>query len=222
MTENKKIERKKRLIEMSHALDILFPNPQTELNYSNDWEFLVAVILSAQCTDKRVNEVTKSLFKKYPTHPSYIKASQTEFENDIKSCGFFRNKAKNILGSARMIKEDFEGKIPQTMEEIMLLPGVARKTANVVLSNLYGVQEGIAVDTHVRRFAIRFDLSDYKDPVRIEKDLMNVAPRSIWAKLNHQFVLYGREICPARKHECAEHPLTKIYPKAVGIWPKSH
>lgn len=213
--------RKKRLARMLSVLKKLYPDPRIALNYSNDWELLVAVVLSAQCTDNKVNEVTKSLFKKYPNISAYTKAGLGEFENDIKPTGFYRNKAKNILSAAKFVVEKFNGKLPRTMEEMVAIPGVARKSANVILSNAYGIVEGIAVDTHVRRFAIRFDLSDSKDPKIIEKDLMMICPKKDWMNLTYRFIDYGREICPARKHDCAKHPLTKIYPPAVENWPKA-
>ena len=224
LLENKKHskkDREKRAVKMIKILRKLYPDSKTELNYKTNWELLVAVILSAQCTDKRVNEVTKTLFKKYKTLNNYIKATQEEFEQDIRPTGFYRNKAKNILAAAQVVKNDFNGKLPKTIEEMLTIPGVARKTANVVLGNAYGIYEGIAVDTHVRRLALRFDLTDYKDPVRIEKDLMGIIPQKDWQYVNHQMVMYGRYMCPARKHDCLEHPLTKVYPEANTIWPKS-
>ncbi len=221
MIAQEKKERKLRVRKMKAVLQDLFPGTTIALNYSNNIELLFAVILSAQCTDRRVNEVTKNLFKKYKFLDDYLCVKQRDFQKDIYSCGFFRNKAKNILGAAKMLKEEFNGEIPRTMKELLLLPGVARKTANIVLSNAYGINEGVAVDTHVRRFSIRFNLSDYTDPVRIEKDLMEILPKSAWASFNHQLVLYGREICPARKHDCTGHRLTKIYPQSNDIWPAS-
>lgn len=219
--QDKKIERKRRVLKIIKILRKLYPSSKIELNYKTNWELLVAVILSAQCTDKRVNEVTKTLFKKYKTLNDYVKANQKEFEQDIKSTGFYRNKTKNILNAANVVKNDFNGKIPNTIEELLMIPGVARKTANVVLGSAYGIYEGIAVDTHVRRIAIRFNLTDYKDPIHIERDLMDIIPKKQWKYVNHQIVMYGRYICKARKHNCLEHPLTKIYPKANTIWPKS-
>lgn len=203
------------------VLKQLFPTVGMALNYSNNFELLVSVILSAQCTDKRVNEVTKSLFKKYRTLKDYVEADLLEFEKDIKSTGFYRNKAKNILATAKILNDEYGGKLPKTMEEMLELPGVARKTANVVLGNAYGVVVGIAVDTHVRRFVIRFDLSDYKDPIKIERDLMEIVPKKDWFLLTYYLIEYGREVCPARKHDCSNHPLTKIYPTAKDVWPKS-
>lgn len=206
---------------MNAVLARLYPEARIALLYTTPWELVVAVQLSAQCTDKRVNQITEKLFKKYRTLDDYVMAKPAEFEKDIFACGFFRNKTRNILAAARMLKEEFNGEVPKTMEELLLLPGVARKTANVVLSNLYQTASGIAVDTHVRRFAIRFDLSDFTDPIRIERDLMEILPKSQWWSFNHRLVHYGRDICPARPHACEEHPLTKLYPPAAARWPKA-
>ena len=227
MTKHKYTEkalRKTRQIrarKMNHVLDTLYPQASIALTYSNHLELLIAVILSAQCTDKRVNMITEVLFKKYPTLDHYVQANPKIFENDIHSCGFFRNKTKNILGAAKTIKERFAGEVPNTMRDLLLLPGVARKTANVVLSNAFGKTEGIAVDTHVRRFSIRFNLSDYKDPIKIEKDLLLLFSKKDWNTITYRFIEYGRNICPARKHECLLHPLTRIYPHAAMVWPKA-
>lgn len=222
MTKEKKQERRLRVAKMNRILTTLYPEPRIALNHSTTWELLVAVVLSAQCTDVRVNIVTKSLFKTYRTLEAYRDASQVEMEKAVHACGFFRNKAKNIRAAARMVLEQYNGVVPQTLEELIQIPGVGRKTANVILSNAFGTHVGIAVDTHVRRFAIRFDLTDYTDAVRIEKDLMSIMPQREWWGFNHRLVFYGREYCPARKHDCAEHPLSKIYPKACELWPKSH
>ncbi|MCH8048478.1 endonuclease III [Patescibacteria group bacterium] len=216
---DEKRELKKRSLRIVKKLKELFPHAKIVLKYRNNWELLVSVILSAQCTDKKVNEVTKKLFSKYKTLNDYIKVSQAEFEQDIKPTGFYRAKAKNILGAAKMLKEKFDGKVPKTMQEILMLPGVARKTANVVLGNAYGVVEGIAVDTHVMRFAQKLELTYYKDPVKIEKDLMNLIPKKDWFFLTYGLIEYGRHICVKRKHECKDHSLTKIYPRAGAIWP---
>lgn len=213
--------RKRRIKKLISELKKVFPEIHMALSYGNNWEMLVAVELSAQCTDKRVNEVTKTLFKKYKTLDDYVRADLKEFEQDIKPTGFYRNKAKNILAAAKMIKNDFGGEIPRTMEDILKVPGVARKTGNILLNRIYGVNEGIAVDTHIRRFAIRFDLTDNTDPKKIEKDLMEIVDKKDWFDGTHRLVTYGQEICPARKHDCSIHPLTKIYPKANDIWPKS-
>lgn len=221
MTPSRLRERKARIQKMERVLKKLYPDAKIALHFKNDWELLVAVELSAQCTDKMVNRVTEKLFKKYRTLNDYVRASPREFEKDIYATGFYRNKAKNILAAAKIVKERLGGKIPKTMEEMLTIPGVARKTANVVLSNAHGVAFGIAVDTHIKRFTTRFDLSDYRDPVRIERDLMQIVPKVEWNTFTYRLINYGREVCPARKHDCAQHPLTKIYPKAGGIWPKA-
>lgn len=212
-------ERKKRAAKIVKKLEELFPKTKIALKYGNNLELLVAVILSAQCTDKKVNEITPKLFKKYQTLNDYVNASQTKFEQDIRQCGFYRNKAKNILAAARAIKERHGGKVPKTMEEIDALPGVARKTANVVLGNAYGVVEGIAVDTHVMRLSQKLGLTDHSDPVKIEQDLMKLLPRKEWFDFTYRIIDYGRGVCAARKHDCKDHPLTKIYPKAATLWP---
>ncbi|MBU6141700.1 endonuclease III [Patescibacteria group bacterium] len=212
--------RKARMAKMLRVLKKLYPHPKMALHYRNNWELLVAVILSAQCTDKKVNEVTKALFKKYRTLDDYVKAKQPAFERDIHSTGFYRNKAKNILAAAKIVKKRFGGKLPKTMEEMLTIPGVARKTANVVLGNAYGIVEGVAVDTHVRRFALKFDLSDSGDPIQIERDLMELLPKKEWFLITYRLIGYGRDICPARPHPCVSHPLTKVYPPAARRWPK--
>jgi len=172
---------------------------------------LIAVILSAQCTDKKVNEVTEALFKKYRTLDDYVNADLAEFEHRIHSTGFYHNKAKNILGAARMLKEQFDSVIPKTMEEMLLLPGVARKTANVVLGNAYGVVEGIAVDTHVRRLARLWGLTDEMNPEKIERDLMEILPREEWFLFTYRVIEYGRNYCPARpRHDHMNCPVSKI------------
>ncbi|MEX0935158.1 MAG: endonuclease III [Candidatus Paceibacterota bacterium] len=215
-------DRAKRAKKMAKKLKELFPDRQgTALDHSTNWELVVAVVLSAQCTDKRVNKVTKKLFKKYTKLDNYIRADLKEFQEDIRSTGFYKTKGKNILAAAKRVKEEFGGKVPDTMKDLMTLPGVGRKTANVVLGNAFGKSKGIAVDTHVRRFAIRFDLSDYTYPKKIEKDLIELLPQKEWFDFGNNLIYYGREICPARPHECEDHPLTKIYPPAAEKWPKS-
>ena len=221
MTPYKKNVRTKRVQQMNSILQKLYPEAVIALHYTTDFECLVAVQLSAQCTDKRVNIVTQKLFKKYTSIAAYANAKQSEMEKDVFQCGFYKNKARNIIAAAKMVEDHFDGELPRTLAEMVTIPGVARKTANVVLSTLYGVTEGIAVDTHVRRFAIRFDLSDYTDPIHIERDLMEIMPKTLWWGFNHRLVNYGRDFCPAHKHECTEHPLTPTYPKANTIWPKA-
>ena len=221
MTEKKCREREARVRALNRILTELYPDPKIALRYGNTWELLVAVILSAQCTDVRVNQVTDLLFRKFRTVRAYACASQREMERAVYRCGFYRNKAKNIRNAAKRILDVYGGKVPETMAKLLTLPGVARKTANVVLSNAFGTHEGIAVDTHVRRFAIRFDLSDHRDPVRIERDLIGIMPRHEWWGFNHRLVMYGREVCPARKHDCRAHPLTRVYPQANDVWPRA-
>lgn len=220
MTPKQQAVRTVRARAISRELRKLFPNARIALQYRTPWELLVAVVLSAQCTDSMVNRVTKTLFAKYPSFRNYVRVKRSVFERDIRPTGFYRNKAKNILRTAAMIEKRFGGKIPRTMGELLTLPGVARKTANVVLGNAFGVVEGIAVDTHVRRFAIKFNLTDYRDPVRIEKDLMTIFPKSEWFRITYRLIEYGRKICPARRHECATHPLTKLYPPSRRRWPR--
>ena len=204
--------RKARMTKLLNKLKELYPDEkQTILKYSNDWELLVSVILSAQCTDVMVNKVTEKLFKKYPTLEDYVQADYDEFRMDIKSTGFFNAKAKNVLSAAKKIKEEFGGKIPQTMEEMITIPGVARKTANVVLGNAHGIVEGIAVDTHVKRFAKRFDLSDYDDPVKIERDLMQLLPKDEWFLFTYRVIAYGRTIGPAKGYDLTLDPLAEIF-----------
>lgn len=188
----------------------LFPDPKCALSYKKPFDLLVAVILSAQCTDKKVNEVTKELFKKYRTLDDYINAKPAEFERNIYSTGFYKNKAKNILAAARAIKNNFGRKIPKTVGDMVTIPGVGRKTANVVLGELYGTAEGIAVDTHVIRLSRLLGLTKNTDAKKIEQDLMSVVPKKDWVCFSHMLILYGREYCPARcKHiDC---PLHKFY-----------
>jgi len=189
-------------------------------SWSSDFQILVSTIMSARTRDETTIPVAEKLFKKYKTIDDYVKADPREFEKDIRQSGFFRSKTKSILGAAKKIKKDYKGKVPKTMEELLTLPGVARKTANIVLGNAYGVVEGIAVDTHVARLSKKFDLTDNKDPVKIERDLMEILPRADWGDFNHRLVLYGRHVCVRRRHSgCENHPLTKIYPKAAQNWP---
>jgi endonuclease III len=221
MTPRKLKERKERFARLDKALKKLFPNVRIELNYETPLGLLVAVQLSAQCTDKRVNLITAELFKKYKTLDDYVRAGESaqgvaEFEQMVRSCGYYRSKTKNILGAAKMIKEEFGGTIPKTIGELLRLPGVARKTATVVLSEAYGVVAGITVDTHVIRFVQRYDLSDYKDPVRIEKDLMQIVPQKEWNKITHRIIHYGRYLAPARAYDTTKDPLVTIYPKAAN------
>ena len=202
--------RKKKAARIVKELKKLLPHAKIVLNYSNNWELLVAVMLSAQCTDKKVNEVTRELFKKYRTLDDYVNADPVEFERDIKPTGFYRQKTKNVLSCARIIKEKFGGQVPRTMEELLTLPGVARKTANIVLGNAYGVVEGIAVDTHVKRLSRLLGLTGETDPDKIERDLMDILPKEEWFDFTYWLIDYGRKYCPARPHNHAACPLSKI------------
>jgi endonuclease-3 len=212
-------DRRERARLISEELKRLFPQAEIALNYGSHWELLVAVVLSAQCTDKKVNEVTSPLFKKYRTLEDYVTADQAEFEQDIKPTGFYRNKAKNILASAKLVKEKYDGRVPKDMQDLLSLPGVARKTANIIQGNAFGIVEGIAVDTHVRRLSIKLALTEQKDPDKIEKDLMQILPQEEWFNFSYRMIDYGRKICAARKHDCRDHPLTKLYPPAAERWP---
>lgn len=189
----------------------LFPDAGMMLTYGNEWELLVAVQLSAQCTDKKVNEITPALFKRFRTLNDYVTADPREFERMIFQSGFYKNKTKNILAAAKMLQEVFHGKLPKTMDEMLTLPGVARKTANVVLGNAHGVIEGIAVDTHVKRLSRVLGLSDETDPNKIEKDLMEIFPKKEWFHVTYLLIEYGRKYCPARKHDHTKCPLGHEY-----------
>jgi len=197
-------------------LEAEYPDATIALDYVNPLELLVATILSAQCTDARVNVVTKELFKKYRSVEDYANAGQEELELDIRSTGFFRNKAKNIRGAARQIIEQHDGKVPETMEELVELPGVARKTANIVLSAGFGIQEGIAVDTHVKRLSGRLGLTKHTDPVKIERDLMAIVPKLRWAEFSHLLIWHGRKVCDARKPRHDDCVLRDVCPSAEG------
>lgn len=208
------------MLKLDKALKKLYPHADIELNYSSPWELLVAVQLSAQCTDKMVNKITEKLFKKYKTLDDYVRAGKSqkgirEFEHMVKSSGFYRAKTKNILAAAKIVKEAHGGKVPKTMPELLKIPGVARKTATIVLSTVYGIVDGITVDTHVIRFVQRFDLSDYKDAVRIEKDLMHIVPKKEWPHITHRIIHYGRYLAPARAYDTTLDPLVNIYPPAA-------
>jgi endonuclease-3 len=191
-----------------------YPQAKIALKYSNPVELLVATILSAQCTDERVNRVTETLFKKYRSAGDYAKADLSELELDIKPTGFFRNKAKNIKQTSQILVESFNSQVPKTMEELMQLPGVARKTANIVLQNGYGIIEGIAVDTHVRRLSKRLGLTENEDPSKIEQDLMEIIPKNKWMRITDLLIFLGRTVCVAKKPKCEVCVLNKICPSA--------
>ncbi len=203
-------EKKQRVVRIIRVLKKIFPDVRMTLEYSNNWQLLVAVVLSAQCTDKRVNQVTEKLFKKYRSMKDYASAQQSDFEKDIYPTGFYRNKAKNILAAAKMIQKEYDGKIPQTMKDLLTIPGVGRKTANVILGNAFGKTEGIVVDTHVMRLSKKLGLTTALRPDSIERDLMNTVPRKDWIVFSHLLIHYGRAYCPAKKHHHSECPLTHI------------
>ena len=199
-----KEERKRRLSTILRRLNKDYPDVECALLHRSAWELLAATILSAQCTDKRVNEVTPGLFKKYPTIEDMAAAPPKEVEKEIQSTGFFRNKAKSLTGAARKIAADYSGCVPETMDELLGLPGVARKTANVVLGTWFGKASGVVVDTHVQRISRRLDLTQNDDPKKIEKDLMAVLPKKRWILFSHQIIHFGRSVCVARKPLCVE------------------
>lgn len=200
----------KRVAAILAGLDAAYPAASCELRHDNAFQLLISTILSAQCTDVRVNEVTKTLFAKYRTPKDFAYASPAELEQDVRPTGFFRNKTKSIIGASKAVVEKFGGQVPRTMEEILTLPGVARKTANVVLGTAYGISSGIVVDTHVIRIARRLGLSKHEDPKKIEQDLMRVIPREKWILFSHQIIWHGRRVCYARKPRCVECNLETI------------
>jgi endonuclease-3 len=212
-------ERTARVRVILEKLDEMYPNVTCALHHNNPWELLAATILSAQCTDKRVNEVTPGLFKKYPTPIDFAVARQEVLANDIRSTGFFNNKAKSLIGAAKMIVGEFGGKVPKTLEELIRVPGAARKTANVVLGTAYGLASGVVVDTHVQRVSRRLDLTKNTDPVKIEQDLMKIIPRDRWILFSHQIIHHGRALCMARKPKCPECKLNPVCyaPDKTGI-----
>ena len=205
-----KEDRKRRLRTILRRLNRDYPNVECALHHRSPWDLLVATILSAQCTDVRVNQVTPGLFAKYPTITDMASVRQEVLERDIRSTGFFRNKARSLIGSAQKISSEFAGKVPETMEEILTLPGVARKTANVVLGTWFGKATGVVVDTHVQRIARRLDLTKEKDPAKIERDLMETIPQRRWILFSHQIIHHGRQVCQARKPRCGECSLESL------------
>jgi len=213
--------RRARAKQIVAYLKKAYPEPKSELAYKTPYQFVVAVMLSAQCTDKVVNRVTAELFKKYKEAFDFAQAKPAVLAKEISSIPFFNNKTKAIIGAAKIIVEKHKGKVPRTEAELVALPGIGYKTAHVILGELYDVWEGIATDTHVKRFAKRFDLTDNNDLKKISKDLETLVPKKDWKYVNNGLVLYGRYVCPARPHDCVKHPLTKLYPRAATIWPKA-
>ena len=188
----------------------MFPEATCALHHKNAWQLLVATILSAQCTDERVNKVTPDLFRKYPTNRDFAVANQTELAVDIRSTGFFNNKSKSLIGAAKKILLDFGGKVPQSIEEMLTIPGAARKTPYVVLGTAFGIAVGVVVDTHVQRVSLRLDLTKNSDPVKIEQDLIKILPKDRWILFSHQTIHFGRQICVARKPKCGVCPLDSL------------
>jgi endonuclease-3 len=203
-------ERKERIAEILRTLDRMYPDATCALVHNSPWELLVATILSAQCTDKRVNLVTPGLFRKYPTPEDFAAVAAEVLGDDIRSTGFFNNKAKSIIGAAKRVTQEFGGKVPKTMEEMLTIPGAARKTANVVLGTAYGIASGIVVDTHVSRIAQRLDLTKETDPVKIEQDLVKIVSQDRWIRFSHQIILHGRALCIARNPLCNECDLNPL------------
>lgn len=203
-------ERKARLQKILAELDKLFPEATCALHHENAWQLLVATILSAQCTDERVNKVTPGLFQKFPTVEDLASVPQDELAQEIRTCGFFNNKARSIIGAAKKVQGEFGGEVPKTLDELLTVPGAARKTANVVLGTAYGIASGVVVDTHVQRITNRLDLTKNADPVKIEQDLMKIVPQDRWILFSHQVIHFGRQICVARKPRCGSCPLDPV------------
>lgn len=206
-------------IEIIKILKHNYPQAKCSLNFKDSWELLVATILSAQCTDRRVNLVTKNLFKKYKTITDYANSDLSNLEQDIRSTGFYRNKAKNIQNSAKTIIAEFNGRVPDQMDQLLKLSGVARKTANVVLSNAFGRAEGVVVDTHVARVSQRLGLTKNKNPEKIEQDLMKIVPKDSWIWFSHAIIEHGRLICQAKRPKCQECPFIEICPSKKIYFP---
>jgi endonuclease-3 len=200
----------KRVAAILQKLDEAYPDAVCELKYQNPFQLLVATILSAQCTDVRVNQVTPGLHQKYKGPKDLAYANPQELEQEIRTTGFFRNKTKSLIGASKEIAEKFGGEVPRTMEEMLSLPGVARKTANVVLGTGYGIASGVVVDTHVQRLSNRLDLTKNQDPKKIEQDLMNIIPKEKWIQFSHQLIWHGRRVCIARKPKCVECNLERL------------
>jgi endonuclease-3 len=207
-----------RVNEILKRLDERYPGATCALHHNSAWELLVATILSAQCTDVRVNMVTPVIFEKYPTPEAFAALNPEDLEDDIRTTGFFRNKSKSVVGAARKIISDFGGDVPRNMDELLQIPGVARKTANVVLGTWYKIADGVVVDTHVQRISRRLELTKHEEPQKIEQDLMKVIPRDKWIIFAHQIILHGRALCIARKPKCSDCPLENLCHAADKTW----
>jgi len=220
--DNKELKARTRRI--IRQLKRAYPDAKCSLNHSNAFELLIATILSAQCTDDRVNIVTTDLFRKYRKPEDYLKVSSRELEKDIRTTGFFRNKTRSIQGTARLLTDQYGGKVPDSMDELLELPGVARKTANVVLGNAFGIESGVVVDTHVTRLSHRLGLTQQKHPEKIEKDLIEIVPKKDWVMFSHLLIAHGRKVCRARNPACDQCVLEKLCPSSflkTGVMPGS-
>ncbi len=218
------VELKERVRKVIRILKRTYPDAKCSLNHSNAFELLIATILSAQCTDERVNIVTQNLFRKYRKPQDYLKVSEKELQNDVRTTGFFRNKTKSIQGTSKMLIEEYRGEVPQTMEELLELPGVARKTANVVLGNAFGIRSGVVVDTHVTRLSRRLSFTTQKTAEKIEQDLVAIVPKKDWVIFSHLLIAHGRAICKARNPLCGECVVEKHCPSSylkTGVVPGS-
>lgn len=209
------------MMRILRYLKATYHTPKTELHYKTPFQLVVAVMLSAQCTDKLVNIVTADLFTKYRTPKDFAKADPAQFTKEIARVSFYRNKAKHIMCSAHILEVEHGGKVPNDAKELEKLPGIGYKTAHVILGELYDIWEGIPTDTHVKRFARKFDLTNHSDLQKISHDLEKLVPKKDWKYVNNGFVLYGRYVCKAHKHDCADHPLTKLWPPAGSRWPRA-
>lgn len=214
-------ERKARARRIVAYLKKAYPEPETELSYKTPFQLVVAVMLSAQCTDKKVNQVTATLFKKYKSVKDFADADWETLSKETSGITYHRTKSRHIIAAATHVLTEFKGRIPKTEKELVTLPGVAYKTAHVILGELYDIWEGIPTDTHVRRFALRFDLVDSTELMRISKELEALIPKKDWKYVNNGLVLYGRYLCKALPHPCEDHPLTKLWPEAAHRWPKA-
>jgi endonuclease-3 len=217
MPRESKAARRKRACEIDRVLADRYPDAWCSLEYRNPLELLVATILAAQCTDQRVNQVTPELFEAYPTASDFAQAEPETLQEQIRSTGFFRNKAKSIIGACRKIVDEHGGQVPDTMEQLVTLPGVARKTANVVLGTAFGKNQGVVVDTHVKRLSNRLKLTGHQDPVKIEKDLCSLLPRAHWTMFSHRLVFHGRATCTARKPDCDHCCISGLCPSAGKV-----
>lgn len=214
-------ERRARARSIVSYLKKAYPEPETELSYKTPFQLVVAVMLSAQCTDKKVNQVTETLFKKYKSVKDFADADWETLSKETSGITYHRTKSRHIIAAATHVLTEFKGRIPKTEKELVTLPGVAYKTAHVILGELYDIWEGIPTDTHVRRFALRFDLVDSTELMRISKELEALIPKKDWKYVNNGLVLYGRYLCKALPHPCEDHPLTKLWPEAAHRWPKA-